>query len=142
MERHVWPLTHLHNAVTDGAVLPFPQQHQTDHNHGRYGHCNHQQANQSAASEAEIIHQGAERLLLWSTAELWGKKNTSVIYTPKAQRAKTNPVNRYLKELSMPLKQGTHTVTRVQWRKSCCAIVGTKCELKEFATDREEKEIL
>lgn len=73
MERHVWPLAHLHNAVTDGAVLPLPQQHQTDHNHRRYGHRNHQQANQSAAPEAEVIHQGAERLLLWSTTELRGK---------------------------------------------------------------------
>lgn len=95
MERHEWPLAHLHNAVTDGAVLPLPQQHQTDHYHRGDGHCNHQQANQSAASEAELIRQGAERLLLWSTAELGGenKQQCYSIYTPKAQRALTNMVN-------------------------------------------------
>ena len=54
---------YLHDAVTDGAVLPLPQKHQADHDHSCYGHGNHQQANQCAAPEAEVLSQGAVGLL-------------------------------------------------------------------------------
>lgn len=56
-------LTHLHDAMADGTVLSLPQKHQTDHNHSRYGDCNHQQANQRAAPEAEVLSQGVVGLL-------------------------------------------------------------------------------
>lgn len=49
--------------MTDGAVLPLPQKHQADHYHSCYGHCNHQQANECAAPEAEVLSQGAVWLL-------------------------------------------------------------------------------
>lgn len=55
--------THLHDAMADGTVLSLPQKHQTDHNHSRYGDGNHQQANQCAAPEAEVLSQGAVGLL-------------------------------------------------------------------------------
>lgn len=53
-------VAHLHDAVADGAVLPLPQKHQTDHNHSCYGHRYHQQTNQCAAAEAEVLFQGPE----------------------------------------------------------------------------------
>lgn len=49
--------------MADGTVLSLPQKHQTDHNHSRYGDCNHQQANQRAAPEAEVLSQGVVGLL-------------------------------------------------------------------------------
>lgn len=65
--------SHLHDAVTDGAVLPFPQKHQADHNHGCYGHGDHQQADQGAAAKAEVLPQGAIGLLT-SRGNQWGEE--------------------------------------------------------------------
>lgn len=56
-------VAYLHDAVTDSAVLPLPQEHQTDHNHSCYGHRDHQQADERAAPEAEVLSQGAVGLL-------------------------------------------------------------------------------
>lgn len=50
--------------MADGAVLPFPQKHQADHNHCRDGHGDHQQAEQSGAAEAEVLPQGAVSVLM------------------------------------------------------------------------------
>lgn len=52
-------VAYLHDAMADGAVLPLPQKHQTDHNHSCYGHRDHQQNNQRTAPEAEVLSQGA-----------------------------------------------------------------------------------
>lgn len=49
---------YLHNAVADGAILPLPQQHQTDHNYSCYGHRDHQHNDQCTAPEAEVLSQG------------------------------------------------------------------------------------
>lgn len=46
--------------MADGAILPLPQKHQADHNHSCYGHGYHQQTNQRAAAEAEVLIQGPE----------------------------------------------------------------------------------
>lgn len=54
----------LYDAMTDGAVLPLPQKHQTDHNHSCYGHSDHQQANQCTAPKTEVLSQGAIGLQL------------------------------------------------------------------------------
>lgn len=62
-------VAYLHDAVTDGAVLPLPQKHQTDHNHSCYGHRNHQQANQRTAAEAEVLSQRAVGPLTGRTGE-------------------------------------------------------------------------
>lgn len=62
-------MAYLHDAMTDGAVLPLPQKHQTDHNHSCYGHRDHQQANQCTAPEAEVLSQGAVGLLKGRTSE-------------------------------------------------------------------------
>lgn len=59
---------YLHDAVADGAVLPFPQKHQADHNHSRDGHGDHQQAEQSGAAEAEVLPQGAVSVLTGRTS--------------------------------------------------------------------------
>lgn len=56
-------MAYLHNAMTDCAILPFPQKHQAGHNHSCYGHCDHQQANQYTATEAEVFSQRAVGLL-------------------------------------------------------------------------------
>lgn len=56
--------------MTDSAILPLPQKHQTDHNNGCYGHRDHQQANQCAAAEAEVLSQGPIGLLTgWNGGE-------------------------------------------------------------------------
>lgn len=62
-------LAYLYDAMTDGAVLPLPQKHQTDHNHSCYGHSDHQQANQCAAPKTEVLSQGAIGLLTCRTGE-------------------------------------------------------------------------
>lgn len=66
---------HLHDAMADSAVLSLPQKHQTDHNHSRYGDCNHQQANQCAAPKAEVLSKGAIGLLpsMWEVRR-WREK--------------------------------------------------------------------
>lgn len=53
----IQPAAYLHDAMTDGAILPLPQKHQADHNHSCYGHRDHQQANQCTAAEAEVLSQ-------------------------------------------------------------------------------------
>lgn len=64
--------------MTDGAVLPLPQEHQADHNHSCYGHRDHQQANQCAAPEAEVLSQRAVGLLKveWVSERERGSKET------------------------------------------------------------------
>lgn len=66
---HRQQVAHLHNAVTDGAILPLPQKHQADHDHSCYGHCDHQQADQCTAAEAELLSHGAVRLLSGRTGK-------------------------------------------------------------------------
>lgn len=79
---HRRQVAYLHNAVTDGAILPLPQKHQADHDHSCYGHCDHQQADQSTAPEAEVLSQGAVWLLSGRTGEKekeqqWGDNTCS-----------------------------------------------------------------
>ena len=69
-------MAYLHDAVTDSAVLPLPQKHQTDHNHSCYGHRDHQQADERAAPEAEVLSQGAEGLLTGGRTGERGESNS------------------------------------------------------------------
>lgn len=62
-------MTYLHDAVTDGAVLPLPQKHQTYNDHSCYGDCDHQQTDQCAVPKAKILSQGAVRFLTGREAE-------------------------------------------------------------------------
>lgn len=44
--------------MADGPILPLPQHHQADDYNGSYGNGNHQQTNEGAAAETEVIPKG------------------------------------------------------------------------------------
>lgn len=74
-------MAYLHDAMTDGAILPLPQKHQTDHNNSCYSHRDHQQANQCTAAEAEVLSQGAVGLLMgWNGDEGDMENSEETIY--------------------------------------------------------------
>lgn len=56
-------LSHLHNSMADGSILPLPQHHQADDYNCSYGNSNHQQPNKGTAAEAKVITEGVVIIL-------------------------------------------------------------------------------
>lgn len=56
-------VSHLHNSMADGPILPLPQHHQADDYNSSYGNSNHQQTNKGAAAETEVIAKGVVIIL-------------------------------------------------------------------------------
>lgn len=48
-------VSHLHNSMADGPILPLPQHHQADDYNSSYGNSNHQEPNKGTAAETEVI---------------------------------------------------------------------------------------